>query len=59
MNEKTCPYCNNEIRPLDKHGYEVKDSGSVVRPDGGSDIQLQDVTCVLTRTVIVKVEQTK
>jgi glutaredoxin len=60
MPEEICPYCKAEIRPLDKHAVQVKhDSHRVIaHPDGTETKEImQEVSCVLTRYLSVKVTQ--
>lgn len=59
MNHETiCDYCQNEIRPLDKHATSLKASW-IKNDKHPTPIQLIEATCVITRTVIAKIEQMK
>lgn len=55
--EIRCPYCKVEIRPLDTHISSVKGTRNYFDMEG---IKPQiEVTCILVRSYIVDIEETK
>lgn len=51
MTTKKCPYCGNDMEPLDNHAAKVV-SDKPIESERGL-IPMQTVSCVLTRCYIV------
>lgn len=57
MNTQKCPYCGNDIEPLDNHAAKVVADKPIETERG--PIPMQTVSCILTRCYIVDAKRPK